>query len=400
MDPGGSQQAGPAPHDPAPSEYELFEAAKSGDQEALTGLLARENADINAGAEDGVAALNLAVSDGDTAGAHLLLQNGADVNLETLEGKTPLSMAVTNGDAAMTSLLLDHNADPNHRDFESVAPLHIAATRGDFEVARLLIQYGAVVGVQARDGKEALFLAIENVPVPAPVVSLLLENGADPDAFYSVHGTDAPTALHLACEKGDVETVRALLKADAKVDVRDPQGATPLFRAVQLGRIDVIRLLLRRGASTQILNEDGQSVLDIAQGNDLLVEILQSDKIFQGPQIGTPDETEPQVEQSVLRMPSRIPLRDVDVACKGFDVTITDFFTKTDAEQRRHEQILLKTESVHDVLYEQGPTAIMGPARESQMDGGKPDFTWFHIPSNNVHYFTLSPRSLQYDMFR
>src|SRR5690606_25670277 len=101
-----------------------------------------------------------------------------------------------------------------------------------------------------------------------------------------------------------------------------------------------------------------------------------------------------------LRMPSRIPFRDMDIACKGFDVTIADFFTKADAEQKRHEQILLKTGSVHDVLYEQGPSAIMGPARESQMNGGKPDFTWFHIPSNNVQYLTPSARSLHDDMFR
>lgn len=354
----------------------------------MRGLLAREDADINIQADSGLTALNLAVLEGDTAAAAILIENGADVNLETREEHTPLSVAVTNGDAAMASLLLEHNADPNHHDFESLTPLHIASARGDLEIARLLIQYGAIFDAQTQDGKEALFLAVES-GANAAVVGLLLDNGADPDAFYSVDGTDAPTALHLACERGDLETARALLHRNAKVDIRDPQGATPLFRAVESGAVEVVKLLLQRGASTHILREDGQSVSDLAQGNDRIVEVLQSDKVFQGPRIAVPARPEPHAGPSVLRPPPKPSARDMLIACKGFDITIRDFFTKVTHEQDSdaeilHEQSLQKSESVLDVLYTQGPSAIMRSSRESQMGGGKPNFTWFHIPSNNV----------------
>lgn len=388
MDPGGSQQAGPASHGP-PTEHDFLEAAKSGDPEALLALLAREDADIDVRSTTGLTALTLAILQEDTAAVTALLENGADVNLETLDGQSPLSIAVSNGFTAMVAFLLENNADANYRESRSLMPLHIACIRGEVEVARLLIDHGADVRGQAPRGVEPLYVAVGTAPEPAALTSLLLQHGANPDVFCSVQPGEEPTPLHMACSRGDVETVRLLLEADAKVDVRDAQGATPLFSAVEKGNVEVVRLLLQRGASTHILREDGQSALDLAQGNDRLVKLLQSEKVFQGPRVGAPEEPQPQAEPSALRPPPKVFSQDMLVACKGFDVTITDFFTKEDEEQQRHEQILVKSESVHDVLYAQGPSAVMGPARESQMNGGKPEFTWYHIPSNNVRFLLL-----------
>lgn len=392
MDPGGSQQAGPSSHGP-PTEHDFLEAAKSGDPEALPGLLAREGAEIDVRATTGFTALTLAILTEDTAAAASLLENGADVNLETLQGQSPLSMAVSNSFTAMVALLLENNADPNYRDSESLMSLHIASILGDVEVARLLLDHGADVGAQIPRGAEPLYIAVGTAPEPAALTSLLLQHGANPDVFCSVEPGERPTALHQACWRGDAETVRLLLEADARVDVRDAQGETPLFYAVQRGHVEVVRLLLQRGASTHILGQDGESVLDLAQGNDRLVDILQADKVFRGPRIGAPEEPEQQAKPSVLRPPRPVLSKDMLVACKGFDVTIADFFTKDDEEQQRHELTLVKSASVHDVLYTQGPSAVMRPARESQMDGGKPGFTWFHIPSNNVGFLIPLPQA-------
>ena len=45
----------------------------------------------------------------------------------------------------------------------------------------------------------------------------------------SVYETNCSTTdLHTACEKGDLDTVRLLLKSGAPVNCRDESGATPL----------------------------------------------------------------------------------------------------------------------------------------------------------------------------
>ena len=57
------------------------------------------------------------------------------------------------------------------------------------------------------------------------------------------------TPLTLACYKGDIATISALLQQGAGVDQQDDDGYTPLFVASLKGHVDAARLLLDAGAA-------------------------------------------------------------------------------------------------------------------------------------------------------
>jgi ankyrin repeat protein len=95
------------------------------------------------------------------------------------------------------------------------------------------------------------------------VVELLLAAHADPNAkpaslpFYL-------TPLRLALQQGNLQIVRALIKAGAHVDARESDGSTALFDEVRDVHLDAIRLLIENGADVNVRDSEGASLLDNA----------------------------------------------------------------------------------------------------------------------------------------
>ena len=368
------------PSEEPPSAENLLEAAKSDDNDQLSLLLHRSDADIETRNDDGLAALHLAVLQGSVAAAESLLKGGADIEAETPDAKRPLHLAAEAEDLELLASLLRRGAVPDAEAL-GLTPLHEAVYRDNVDMARLLLDYGADVNSSTDGRRQPLFLAAWNKK--PNMIKLLLDRGADPDSFFP---EDPPTALHLAANNGDVEAMQALLDGGAEVDPRDFDGATPLFRAVGLGHLEAAKLLLQRGANTRMLRLDGLSVVDLAESNSEMLELLHGEKVFQGPRIRFADQApEDHAEESftILRPLPPPPETDGDkvVACLGFEATVIDFFTGGE-----HEQTILKTASIYDLLYSDGPAAF-----RSALGDRDPDFTWYHLPSNNVWNFALEP---------
>lgn len=80
---------------------------------------------------------------------------------------------------------------------------------------------------------------------------------------------DGESALHVAAIRGNLPTVRALLDAGAEVDARTPPGATiymtPSMWAVYHGHAEMIALLLDAGADPGAADENGKTLLQMAQ---------------------------------------------------------------------------------------------------------------------------------------
>ena len=95
-------------------------------------------------------------------------------------------------------------------------------------------------------------------------VRMLLEAGADPNAFSGVVSVRSMTALHFASQLFQFEIVRLLLDTRAEINARAlPGGETPLLLAVfgsprgnRQHQLETVKLLLSRGASANICSNE------------------------------------------------------------------------------------------------------------------------------------------------
>uniref|UniRef100_A0A7S0RPP2 Ankyrin repeat domain-containing protein n=1 Tax=Pyramimonas obovata TaxID=1411642 RepID=A0A7S0RPP2_9CHLO len=76
------------------------------------------------------------------------------------------------------------------------------------------------------------------------------------------------TPLHVSAIKGDLDTIKAILAAGAKVNAQANAGSpikqTPLHWMVYPDHKEGVKLLLAAGADPNIQNEDGETPLDMA----------------------------------------------------------------------------------------------------------------------------------------
>jgi len=106
------------------------------------------------------------------------------------------------------------------------------------------------------------------------IVRRLLQAGADPNSILN-HRRSGP--LHYAADTcltspawsacKQVETIRCLLDAGAKVNAPDKNGATPLHRAVRTRGVEAVKYLLKHGADPLLKNEPGSTAFHLAVQN-------------------------------------------------------------------------------------------------------------------------------------
>lgn len=86
------------------------------------------------------------------------------------------------------------------------------------------------------------------------------------------------TPLHAACQGGQFETAKTLLKSGADPNVHGGRLKTCLVAAAYSGNCDVVRLILDRGVSINEYNEVARSVMHAAceRGSQETVELLVS----------------------------------------------------------------------------------------------------------------------------
>jgi ankyrin repeat protein len=117
------------------------------------------------------------------------------------------------------------------------------ALRDDGPVGRIAIDRIEELDITPGDGKVLLYAAAASNN--NQLLTLLLDRGCNPNAFFE---PDA-TALHVAAHHGHIDCVRTILTFQAELNARNANLETPLFVSSENNHEEVVFALIRAGAS-------------------------------------------------------------------------------------------------------------------------------------------------------
>ncbi|KAF4990445.1 hypothetical protein FDECE_14386 [Fusarium decemcellulare] len=170
----------------------------------------------------------------------LLLEKGADPNFGTPNSFAPLLDAAWWGNTETVELLLEYGADLKVKgDPGGFAPIHRAA-EGDALAALMEFPNRIDVNQFSDNGFAPLHL---NIPVEN--VKRLVNAGGNIEA-ETVNSKDTP--LSLSALSGNLESVKYLVKKEAKVNHGSPLNGAALHKACLSGHFDIIKFLVEHDA--------------------------------------------------------------------------------------------------------------------------------------------------------
>jgi ankyrin repeat protein len=245
----------PADHDTA------LHSAAYADKVEMIELLLNRGADIDL-APNRLTALTKAARSGRINAVRKLISRGANVNA-SCGNPSPLEQAAYNaydGDEdkiTIVGLLLDHGADINgisggNDNMSMPTALCAAVLSGNLELCELLLSRGADPNFLTMKNSPLMiacdtrYQPVPNRKINKPVIELLLEYGADPNAGCA--------ALEHAVYNGDDSIVQLLLEHGAKIDFRGGTYGSILHAAAQSRNGKMVQIMLERGA--KVIEED------------------------------------------------------------------------------------------------------------------------------------------------
>ena len=89
-------------------------------------------------------------------------------------------------------------------------------------------------------------------------------------------GGDVDKALHVACQDGHADAVKALVSRVSNINIKDKLGYTALMKAAAFGHKDVVKVLLQHGADVNARGLFGETPLNAADegGHTEIVKLL------------------------------------------------------------------------------------------------------------------------------
>jgi len=245
----------------------LLWAVSSG-QSSLVRKLAEHKVNIHSFGNGRKSALHLATEGSDPTLVALLIELGADRSLKDCSNRTPAELAAdlgktnmiaalrsdgdetllkraklfeaaASGDAAFISGLAKNDPSIHSRDAEGYTPLMIAARQSGATVVKLLLEKGADPNAKAKDGYQAISIAINGKNFE--IVSVLLTYKAEIGTFR-----DWPLN-HLAASTGDLRILEALLDNGATIQALRSDKKSLIGTALEHEHYDVVEFLQKRG---------------------------------------------------------------------------------------------------------------------------------------------------------
>lgn len=196
---------------------------------------------------------------------------------ETIAAYRGLHAAAAKGDVAAIERAVHDGAALDAADPQQRTPLHVAIFMKQHEAARALLRFGADPN-RLEFGRYDI-ITIAAVANDLPGLKIALEGGGNPRAITSVYDG---TALIAAAHLGHAEVVRMLIAAGAPLDHVNNLGWTALMESIVLGdggtaHTDTLAALVKAGANVDIADRDGVTPLSHARrrGFTAMTEILE-----------------------------------------------------------------------------------------------------------------------------
>ncbi|KAJ1345841.1 NAD(P)H-quinone oxidoreductase subunit 5, chloroplastic [Parelaphostrongylus tenuis] len=210
---------------------------------------------------------------------YLVRKTSPDRQARDNHGFTALHLAAMVGNENICKVLVRQGWNPSERDKLDNTPLHLAAGRGHTDVVRFLVTAGANMNEKDAMDRTPVYWACFGGQAHT-LYCMIKELGFEwrtVDKHRRVPITDAlgQTPLHAAAFAGFTACINVLLNIEAEDDClispltgwKDKHGETALHVACSRGKMDCVLALLKGGAAPNAVNDAKKTCLQCAIDN-------------------------------------------------------------------------------------------------------------------------------------
>lgn len=182
------------------------------------------------------------------------VKQGLPVNDRGDKGIPLISYYVRGGAIECVAYLIESGADVNARDEKGWTPF-VFAIFAQPEMRNLLQKHGAQINARTYRGESAMTLAAEIGDVET--LEMLIKAGADVNQVNIFGGT----AIMHAAINGQASSITILIKHGADPNRADENKKTPLMYAASNGHIDAVKVLLTSKVNVNAKDSSGYAAI-------------------------------------------------------------------------------------------------------------------------------------------
>jgi ankyrin repeat protein len=196
----------------------------------------------------------------------ILEMEDLDINAINNEGMTALEVAITQGSLPIFNLLVTRGANVAQINSNGDSILHLAALKRQMPIIQRILEMNIlnINVVNEESGEAPLHVALHEVAErdnasSADVIAIFASYGANLDAVTCEDDIEEGevfagrrTPLYFAIEAGDVAAVHALLQRGVDCNALTSGGCTPLDFAMKIKNGAIIRALSQKGATLSV----------------------------------------------------------------------------------------------------------------------------------------------------
>lgn len=192
---------------------ELLHAVRCNSERRISELF-NKGADVRIRTSNGLTLMHVAVQNSAFQSIDALLNLGLDINAKSDQGKPAIVHFVN---TEMMKFLIDRGADVNAWHSNGLNLLMNKIAFGDYSLAVMLLEAGALATTLDSDGSTCFHQMLfrsnysDSVEHLDHVADLLIEAGCNPKQ----KNNDGKTALQLAHNRGDSDTIKVIERAEA-----------------------------------------------------------------------------------------------------------------------------------------------------------------------------------------